>query len=89
MLKQFSLSDLSQTLLLAPVFMLGCTAFEVRRRQPIKEAITMVKAYTQLRNAKNALEVLEEVWSYMDAGSEKSWDRQGIASDIGMGFLAT
>lgn len=82
-------NDPCQTVLLTPTFIIGCAAFEPEQRIPIRESIKRIRAYTTLRNADRALEVLEEVWRYMDKRDERSWDWQGIASDMGMDFLAT
>jgi hypothetical protein len=81
--------DPSQTLILAPAFVLGCAAFEPAQREPIRKAIGVVKAYMEYRNSDTALEVLEEVWRLMDAKDERSWDWQSIAHGMGMDFLAT
>ena len=82
-------NDPSQTLLLAPTFLIGCAAFEESQRVPIRKSIATIKAYTHLKNADRALEVLEEVWRFMDARDERSWDWQAIAQGMGMDFLAT
>lgn len=89
LLKLFSADDPSQTLLLAPTFLIGCAAFHEEQRQPIRKGIRTIKAYTSLRNADRAAEVLEEVWRAMDNKEERSWDWQAIAHGMGMDFLAT
>jgi hypothetical protein len=89
LLSQFKPSDPSQTLILAPAFVIGCAAFEKRQREPIRKAIRIVKEYMQYKNSDTALKVLEEVWRLMDAKSEESWDWQFIAHRMGMDFLAT
>ena len=89
LLSQFKPSDPSQTLILAPAFVIGCAAFEERQRDPIRKAISVVKEYMQYKNSDTALKVLEEVWRLMDAKSEESWDWQFIAHRMGMDFLAT
>lgn len=88
-LGQFGPRDPSQTLVLAPAFVLGCAAFEKEQREPIRKAIAVVKAYMEYKNSDTALEVLEEVWRLMDAKDERSWDWQTIAHTMGMDFLAT
>lgn len=89
LLSSFGPHDPSQTLLLAPAFVIGCACFEVDQRQPIREAIGRVKHYMEYKNTDTALEVLEEVWRLMDLKDERSWDWQGIAAGMGMDFLAT
>ena len=88
-LKMFPPKDPVQTLLLAPTFIIGCAAFDPAQRQPIKDSIQNIKEYTHLKNADRAMEVLQEVWRYMDQQDERSWDWQKVAHDMGMDFLAT
>ncbi len=82
-------NDPSQTLILAPAFVIGCAAFEPEQRVEIRKAIGAVKRYMEYENSGTALKVLEKVWSYMDEGNPKSWDWQQVADDMGMDFLAT
>lgn len=89
LLKCIGSRDPSQTLVLAPAFVIGCAAFEEHQREPIREAIKTVKLYMEYKNTDTALEVLEEVWRLMDAKDERSWDWQAIAHRMGMDFLAT
>jgi hypothetical protein len=89
LLAAFAPTDQQQTLLLAPTFIIGCAAFEPGQRDPIRASIKTIKAYALLKNADRALEVLEQVWKYMDAKDERSWDWQTVAADMGMDFLAT
>jgi hypothetical protein len=88
-LAQFKPDDPSQTLVLAPAFVIGCAAFEKDQRASIRKAIRVVKDYMHYKNSDTALKVLEEVWRLMDAKSEESWDWQSIAHRMGMDFLAT
>ncbi len=89
LLSRFSPRDPSQTLILAPAFVIGCACFEKEQREPIRKAIMTVKAYMEYKNTDTALEVLEEVWRLMDAKDERSWDWQAIAARMKMDFLAT
>lgn len=89
LLAGFGARDPSQTLILAPAFVIGCAAFEKQQREPIRKAIKTVKEYMEYKNTDTALEVLEEVWRLMDAKDERSWDWQAIAHRMGMDFLAT
>jgi hypothetical protein len=82
-------NDPSQTLVLAPAFVIGCAAFEPEQRVEIRKAIGAVKRYMGYTNSDVALQVLEKVWGYMDEGNPKSWDWQQVAADMGMDFLAT
>jgi len=89
LLSRFEARDPSQTLILAPAFVIGCAAFEEEQREPIRKAIAVVKSYMEYKNTDTALEVLEEVWRLMDVHDEQSWDWQTIAHRMGMDFLAT
>jgi hypothetical protein len=89
LLARFGPRDPSQTLILAPAFVIGCAAFEKEQRDPIRKAIGVVKSYTEYKNTDTALDVLKEVWRLMDAEDERSWDWQSIAHRMGMDFLAT
>lgn len=89
LLARFAPRDPSQTLLLAPAFVIGCAAFKKEQRDPIRKAIGIVKSYKEYKNADTALDVLSEVWRLMDAEDDRSWDWQGIAHRMGLDFLAT
>jgi hypothetical protein len=82
-------TDCTQTLLLAPTFVIGCAAFEDSQRKRVERAIGVIGEYTNLRNAVPAMEVLREVWRLMDAREEESWDWQTVAHNMGKDFLAT
>jgi hypothetical protein len=88
-LKLFSPKSQIQTLLLSPTFLIGCAAFDPAQRAPIRQSIANIKAYTHLKNTDLALEVLEQVWKYMDDKNERSWDWQRVAHAMGKDFLAT
>lgn len=89
LLNLFPANDPSQTLLLAPTFIIGCAAFEDEQREPVRRSVATIRAYHNLKNADRALEVLEELWKFMDARDERSWDWQSVAHNMGMDFLAT
>jgi hypothetical protein len=89
LLKLFPPNDPIQTLLLAPTFIIGCAAFDPAQRGLIRNSIHNIKEYTHLKNTDRALEVLQEVWKYMDDKNERSWDWQSVAYGMGMDFLAT
>lgn len=89
LLGMFEPSDPNQTILLAPAFSIGCAAFHDEQRVQIRKSIKTIREYTSLKNADRALEVLEEVWRFMDEKDERSWDWQSIAHEMGLDFLAT
>lgn len=88
-LEMFPPESQVQTLLLSPTFIIGCAAFDPAQRGPIRKSIANIKAYTLLKNTDLALEVLEQVWKYMDDKDERSWDWQSVAHAMGRDFLAT
>jgi Fungal specific transcription factor domain len=89
LMKMFPPKSQVQTLLLAPTFLIGCAAFDPAQRPTIRQSLATIKEYTHHKNSDRALEVLQEVWKYMDAQDERSWDWQQVAHDMGMDFLVT
>ncbi|PQE28646.1 c6 transcription factor protein [Rutstroemia sp. NJR-2017a BBW] len=81
LLSRFGPRDPSQTLILAPAFVIGCACFEEEQREPVRKAIKTVKEYMGYKNTDTALKVLEE--------DERSWDWQAIAARMKMDFIAT
>ncbi|KAL1959782.1 hypothetical protein VTO42DRAFT_927 [Malbranchea cinnamomea] len=77
------------SILLMPLFLLGCSAFEERQRERIKQAFDDLKAYSNLRNIEPALTIVERVWQVMDTNPDQSWDWEKIINDLGMDFLIT
>ena len=89
LLETFDSQDPSQTLILAPAFVIGCAAFEKPQRESIRKIIATVKSYMSYKNSDTALLVLERVWELMDAHDPQSWDWQTIAYNMNLDFLAT
>ncbi len=83
----------SQSILLMPVFMLSTAAFLRDQRPELRKAFGTLKRYSNLRNIEAAREVVERLWSIMDAGEEApedgSWDWEAIMKDMGYDFLVT
>lgn len=87
-LETFKPSDPVQTLLLIPCIVIGTSCFEPTQQDRIRQAVRAVKGYTGLRNCDCALEVLERVWTLMEAGDWIAvWDWQGVARRMGIDFL--
>lgn len=82
LLERFPHKDPIQELLLMPAFIFGCGAFDPAERDSIKSSIDTMKEYCSLENIVLALEVLEQLWKYMDQKDERSWDWQSIANRI-------
>ncbi len=79
----------TQSILLMPLFLLGCSAFEPEQRPEIRQAFDGLQAYSNLGNIKYARAVVEQVWEMMDAGDTDSWDWETIISKKGWDFLIT
>ncbi|KAL1967568.1 hypothetical protein VTN77DRAFT_3083 [Rasamsonia byssochlamydoides] len=77
------------SVMLMPLFLLGCSAFEQRQRERIKKGFDALQAYSNLRNIEPALRVVERVWEVMDTKMEDSWDWEKIISEMNMDFLIT
>ncbi|KAI9791242.1 MAG: hypothetical protein M1816_004234 [Peltula sp. TS41687] len=80
----------TQSILLMPVFILGCAAFEPEQRPALRKAFGTLKRYSNLKNIEPAKDVVEKVWSIMDADDDDaSWDWENIIKGMGYDFLVT
>jgi hypothetical protein len=79
----------TQAVMLSPLFILGCAAFEPRQRPPIEAAFDDIQAYSNLGNIRPAREVVRHLWTLMDAGDERSWDWEMVMADMGIDLLVT
>ena len=81
----------SQTILLMPVFFLGCAAFRREQRPELRKAFGILKRYSHLRHIETAREVIERLWMVMDAAADgrlvDSWDWEAIVRERGFEFL--
>lgn len=77
----------TQSILLMPLFILGCAAFEVNQRQLITDRFKSLYEYSGLGNILAAHEAVEKVWQLMDAGDENAWDWETILHNMGYDFL--
>ncbi|KAJ5751639.1 hypothetical protein N7520_008556 [Penicillium odoratum] len=77
------------SIVLMPLFLLGCSAFLTEQRERIKKGFESLKAYSNLRNIEPAFKVVSRVWEIMDTKMEDSWDWERIISDMNMDFLIT
>jgi hypothetical protein len=73
--------------MLAPLFLLGCSAFELYQRRQIAKAFDLLEIYSNRPNIKFALRAIEEVWKVMDTHAEMSWDWETIIDNTGLDFL--
>lgn len=88
-LRQLPSDSSTQSILLMPLFLLGCAAFEPEQRPEILLAFEGLEAYSALGNIKYAKAIVEKVWEMMDDGNEESWDWETIISNQGWDFLVT
>lgn len=79
----------TQSILLMPLFLLGCAAFKPEQRPEIRQAFEGLIAYSNLGNIKPAREIVEKVWEMMDAGDESSWDWETIIKNMEYDLLIT
>ncbi|KAF3908897.1 hypothetical protein AA313_de0206434 [Arthrobotrys entomopaga] len=76
----------STSVLLMPVFLLGCAAFDVEQRPEINRTLEEMKA-SGLHNSVHAHTVVTRIWELMDEENETSWDWEKIIQDFGYDFL--
>jgi Fungal specific transcription factor domain len=67
-----------QSVLLTPIFIVGCSAFHLNQRHAVLKAFAVLQKYSALGNIKPAREVVEKIWEFMDAGDESTWDWESI-----------
>jgi hypothetical protein len=80
----------TQSILLMPLFLLGCAAFEPGQRPEISAAFERLQAWSGLGNISYAREIVGQVWGMMDEGlEEETWDWEGIIAGRGWDFLIT
>ena len=80
----------TQSILLMPLFLLGCAAFEPDQRPEITAAFQRLQDWSSLGNIKYARLIVEQVWSMMDEGrEEETWDWETIIAHRGWDFLVT
>ncbi|KAJ5130616.1 uncharacterized protein N7515_006655 [Penicillium bovifimosum] len=77
------------SIVLMPLFLLGCSAFLPEQRQRITQGFDNLKSYSNLRNIEPAFKVVSRVWEIMDTHMEDSWDWEKIIRDMNMDFLIT
>lgn len=88
-LKDLHATESTQSVLLSPLFLLGCAAFQEWQRPPIETAFENLRTYSNLGNIDQAQLVVRKVWELMDADDERSWDWERIMADMGVDLLIT
>ncbi|KAK7516171.1 fungal-specific transcription factor domain-containing protein [Phyllosticta citriasiana] len=76
----------TQSVLLLPVFLIACAAFEHEQRLPILDAFDELQSFSSLGNINRTREAVTKVWELMDQGSADSWDWEKIVDG---NFLVT
>jgi Fungal specific transcription factor domain len=71
-----------QSVLLTPIFIVACAAFNENQRPAINEAFDVLERFSSLGNIKHARQVVDRVWTFMDAGNDRSWDWEGIMEEM-------
>lgn len=85
-----SATQSTQSILLMPLFLLGCSAFELAQRLEIAEAFDRLQKWSSLGNIKYAREIVQEIWQMMDDGrAEETWYWEGVIQRRGWNFLIT
>ncbi|KAI6789186.1 hypothetical protein KC367_g1348 [Hortaea werneckii] len=80
----------TQSILLMPLFLLGCAAFEPSQRPEISDAFSRLQQWSSLGNIKYARMIVEQIWQMMDEGREaETWDWETIIAKRGWDFLVT
>ncbi|KAK3067603.1 hypothetical protein LTR53_015436 [Teratosphaeriaceae sp. CCFEE 6253] len=80
----------TQSILLMPLFLLGCAAFDPGQRPEISDAFQRLQNWSSLGNIRYAREIVEQVWQMMDEGREQeTWDWETIIARRGWDFLVT
>lgn len=77
------------SIVLMPLFLMGCSAFLPHQRDRIKKGFESLRSYSNLRNIRPAFQVVERVWEVMDTNIEDSWDWEKIIKQMDMDFLIT
>lgn len=76
-------------MLLPPLFLLGCGAFEPSQRLSVVRDLDNLRTCNQGTNTTQARAILEEVWSRMDTehGAERAWDWEAVMKDMDMDVM--
>ncbi|KAJ5341260.1 hypothetical protein N7541_010384 [Penicillium brevicompactum] len=88
-LEQLPQDASAYSIVLMPLFLLGCSAFLSEQRERIKHGFETLRSYSNLRNIEPALKVVTRVWEIMDTQIEQSWDWEKIIRTMDMDFLIT
>lgn len=76
----------ANSILLLPIHILGCSAFEPRQRQRVEAAFEKLTRFSGFGNIEASQKVVRKVWEYMDANDRRSWDWEQIQRELGLDF---
>lgn len=79
--------SVAQSMLLMPLYLLGCGAFERSQRPAIDHAFGNLAIYRKCDNVAHARGVVHKLWEMMDSGDERSWDWETFTSHEGLDWL--
>jgi hypothetical protein len=75
-----------QSVMLTPVFMMGCSAFKLEHRLAVSRALDTIENYSGLGNIKHARSIVNRIWQLMDSNNEAerehSWDWEGVMEEM-------
>ncbi|KAK6006644.1 hypothetical protein QM012_005652 [Aureobasidium pullulans] len=78
--------------LLPPLFILGCAAFDLIHRHAVLELLEDLHACNQRTSIVHAKAILQEVWSRMDAAAhgaadDDAWDWESVMKDMNVDIM--
>ncbi|CAK4035029.1 hypothetical protein BAUCODRAFT_70890 [Lecanosticta acicola] len=80
----------TQSILLMPLFLLGCAAFDPQQRPEIDDAFQRLQDWSNFGNIKHTRSVIQELWHMMDNDrAEETWDWETIMDRQQLRFLIT
>ena len=71
-----------QSVLVTPVFVLGCCAYEQEIRPIIQNAFTVLENYSHNGNIRHARDIVQTLWGLMDNGDKSAWDYESVMRDM-------
>ena len=78
------------SILLMPLFILGCAAFDGEHRLAISKAFDQLQEWRGFGNIKHARNIVQVIWEMMDESNEKeSWDWESMIAERGWHFMVT
>ncbi|KAI9888501.1 MAG: hypothetical protein M1814_006863 [Vezdaea aestivalis] len=79
----------TQSILLLPLFILGCASFHHEQRRDVKRLFGVLKRYCQDPNVEPARHVVERIWRLMDERHVDAWDWELVVRSAGFDFYVS